>query len=137
GSLRPGDNLYTDSLVSVDLDTGKYVCHFQYIAHELWDLDAVSPPILIDVKDKDGKLISGVIHGGETGYVYIHNRDDCGLIRFSEAMVAQENVWQLPTKEGELYSLLGQIPLVRSVHRLLYGEGYAMSPAAGGGVGWS
>src|SRR4029077_8193801 len=37
GSLRPGDNLYTDSLVSLDLDTGKYVCHFQYIAHDVWD----------------------------------------------------------------------------------------------------
>ena len=43
GSLRPGDNLYTDSLVAVDLDTGKYKCHFQYIAHDVWDLDAVSP----------------------------------------------------------------------------------------------
>ena len=59
GSLRPGDNLYTDSLVSVDLDTGKYVCHFQYIAHDVWDLDAVSPPILVDVKDKDGKIDPG------------------------------------------------------------------------------
>jgi len=38
GSIRPGDNLYTNSLVSVDLDTGKYVCHFQYIAHDVWDL---------------------------------------------------------------------------------------------------
>ena len=46
GSLRPGDNLYTNSLVSVDLDTGKYVCHFQYIAHDVWDLDAVSPTVL-------------------------------------------------------------------------------------------
>ena len=137
GSLRPGDNLYTNSLVSVDLDTGKYVCHFQYIAHDLWDLDAVSPPILIDVKDKDGKVVSGVIHGGKTGYVYIHNRDDCGLIRFSEAMVPQENVWTLPTKESQLYSLLGRFPLVRSVHSLLFGEGNAMSPASNGGVGWS
>src|SRR3984957_20282738 len=36
GSIRPGDNLYTDSLVSLDLETGKYVCHFQYIAHDVW-----------------------------------------------------------------------------------------------------
>ena len=50
GSLRPGDNLYTNSLVSVDLDTGKYVCHFQYIAHDVWDLDAVSPTVLVDVR---------------------------------------------------------------------------------------
>ena len=59
GSLRPGDNLYTNSLVSLDLDTGKYVCHFQYIAHDVWDLDAVSPPVLVDVKDKGGKVDPG------------------------------------------------------------------------------
>jgi alcohol dehydrogenase (cytochrome c) len=114
GSLRPGDNLYTDSLVAVDLETGKYVCHFQYIAHDVWDLDAVSPPILVDVKDKDGKTVPGVIHGGKTGHVYVHNRDDCSLIRFSDAMVAQENMWVLPTKEGA-----------------------RMLPGANGGVEWS
>ena len=43
GAIRPGDNLYTNSLVAVDLATGKYKCHFQYIAHDVWDLDAVSP----------------------------------------------------------------------------------------------
>ena len=52
GSLRPGDNLYTDSLVSVDLDTGEYVCHLQYIAHDVWDLDAVSPPIITTVQGR-------------------------------------------------------------------------------------
>ena len=87
GSIRPGDNLYTNSLVSLDLDTGKYVCHFQYIAHDVWDLDSVSPPVLVDVKDKDGKVVPGVIHAGKTGNVYVHNRNDCSLIRFSEAMV--------------------------------------------------
>src|SRR6185437_7900878 len=46
GAVRPGDNLYTDSLVSLDLDTGKYVCHFQYVPHDVWDLDAVSPTVL-------------------------------------------------------------------------------------------
>jgi len=35
GSLRPGDNLYTNSLVSLDLETGRYICHFQYIAHDV------------------------------------------------------------------------------------------------------
>ena len=114
GSLRPGDNLYTNSLVSVDLDTGEYVCHFQYIAHDVWDLDAVSPPILVDVMDNDGNMVPGVLHGGKTGHVYIHNREDCSLIRFSEAMVPQENMWVLPTKDGE-----------------------RMLPGANGGVEWS
>src|SRR5262245_25316450 len=114
GSPRPGDNLYTNSLVSVDLDTGKYVCHFQYIAHDVWDLDAVSPAVLVDVKDKSGKTIPGVMHAGKTGHVYVHHRKDCSLIRFSDAMVAQENMWVLPTPEGA-----------------------RMLPGANGGVEWS
>jgi PQQ-dependent dehydrogenase (methanol/ethanol family) len=114
GSIRPGDNLYTNSLVAVDLDTGKYVCHFQYIAHDVWDLDAVSPPILTDVMDKNGNKVPGVLHAGKTGHVYVHDRSNCELIRFSEAMVPQENMWVLPTKEGK-----------------------RMLPGANGGVEWS
>jgi alcohol dehydrogenase (cytochrome c) len=114
GAIRPGDNLYTDSLVSLDLDTGKYACHFQYIAHDVWDLDAVSPPILVDVKDKDGNTVPGVIHAGKTGNVYVHKRDDCSLIRFSEPMVDQTGMWTLPTAEGA-----------------------KMLPGANGGVEWS
>ena len=114
GAQRPGDNLYTNSLVSVDLDTGKYVCHFQYIAHDVWDLDAVSPTILVDAKDKNGKVIPAVIHAGKTGHVYVNDRKDCSLIRFSEAMVPQENMWTLPTAQGA-----------------------RMLPGANGGVEWS
>jgi alcohol dehydrogenase (cytochrome c) len=100
GSVRPGDDLYTDSLVSLDLDTGKYVCHFQYIAHDLWDLDAVSPTVLTKVAGKDGKMIDGVLHAGKTGHIYVNDAKDCSLIRFSEAMIPQENMWVLPTKDG-------------------------------------
>jgi alcohol dehydrogenase (cytochrome c) len=114
GSIRPGDNLYTESLVSVDLDSGKYVCHFQFVAHDLWDLDATSPTILVDVKDKDGNVVPAVIHGNKTGHVYVNNRKDCSLIRFSDAMVAQENMWTLPTAAGA-----------------------RMLPGANGGVEWS
>ena len=114
GSLRPGDNLYTNSLIAVDLDTGEYICHFQYIAHDVWDLDAVSPTILTDVMDNDGNSVPGVLHGGKTGHVYVHRADDCSLIRHSEAMVPQENMWVLPTAEGE-----------------------RMLPGANGGVEWS
>jgi alcohol dehydrogenase (cytochrome c) len=114
GAARPGDNLYTDSLVSVDLDTGKYVCHFQYIAHDVWDLDAVSPTVLVEAKDNDGKVVPAVMQAGKTGHVYVNRRSDCGLIRFSEAMVPQENMWTLPTATGA-----------------------RMLPGANGGVEWS
>jgi alcohol dehydrogenase (cytochrome c) len=40
------------------------------------------------------------IHGGKTGHVYVHSRNDLSLIRFSEAMIPQENMWVLPTPQG-------------------------------------
>jgi alcohol dehydrogenase (cytochrome c) len=114
GAERPGDNLYTNSMVAIDLDNGTYKWHYQYISHDVWDLDAVSPTILVDVKDKDGKMVPAVIHGGKTGHIYVHRRDNGQLIRFSEAMIPQENMWVLPTAEGA-----------------------RMLPGANGGVEWS
>jgi len=114
GAIRPGDNLYTNSLVAVDLDSGQYKCHFQYIAHDVWDLDAVSPPILMPVEDNNGNTVKGVLHGGKTGYVYVHRARDCSLIRHSAPMVSQEGRWTLPTKTGA-----------------------RMLPGANGGVEWS
>lgn len=115
GGPRPGDNLYTDSLVAVDLDTGKYVCHFQYVPHDVWDLDATSPTVLADAKNETGAMVPAVLHAGKTGFVYVNDRKDCHLIRFSEAMVPQENMFALPTP----------------------GVGTRMLPGANGGVEWS
>ncbi|WP_246024865.1 pyrroloquinoline quinone-dependent dehydrogenase [Paraburkholderia dinghuensis] len=114
GAVRPGDNLYTDSLVAIDLDSGKYKWHYQYVPHDVWDLDAASPPILVDVRDASGKMVPAVIEGGKTGHVYVHDRATGKLIRFSQAMIPQENMWVLPTAEGA-----------------------RMLPGANGGVEWS
>jgi alcohol dehydrogenase (cytochrome c) len=114
GKERPGDNLYTDSIVAVDLNTGKYKWHYQYVPHDVWDLDAVSPVILTEAKDKNGKMVKVAIHGGKTGHVYVNDRATGELIRFSEAMVPQENMWVLPTAQGA-----------------------RMLPGANGGVEWS
>jgi alcohol dehydrogenase (cytochrome c) len=128
GSIRPGDNLYTESLVSLDLDTGKYVCHFQYIPHDLWDLDPAAPPILVDVKDNDGNVIQGVVGAGKIGHVYVHNRKDCSLIRFSEAMVQQDNMWAVPTPEGTrmLPGMFGGVASPMAVDPVL-GLAYALN----------
>jgi PQQ-dependent dehydrogenase (methanol/ethanol family) len=100
GTERPGDNLYTDSMVAIDLNTGKYKWHYQYVAHDVWDLDAVSPVILTEAKGKDGKMVKVAMHAGKTGYVYIHDRNTGELIRYSEGMVPQDGLWTLPTKDG-------------------------------------
>jgi len=114
GAERPGDNLYTNSMVAIDLNTGAYKWHFQYIAHDVWDLDAVSPVILTEAKDKAGKMRKVAIHAGKTGHVYVHDRATGELIRFSDAMIPQENMWVLPTANGA-----------------------RMLPGANGGVEWS
>jgi len=114
GAERPGDNLYTNSIVAIGLDKGTYKWHFQYIAHDVWDLDAVSPVILTTAAGKDGKMRKVAIHGGKTGHVYVHDRATGELIRHSEAMIPQENMWVLPTKDGK-----------------------RMLPGANGGVEWS
>jgi len=100
GAERPGDNLYTDSIVAVDLNTGKYKWHYQYVAHDVWDVDSVSPVILTEAKGKDGKMVKVAIHGGKTGFVYVHDRATGELIRLSEPMVPIDCMWTLPTKEG-------------------------------------
>src|SRR5271167_720718 len=120
GAIRPGDNLYTDSLVSVDLDTGKMACYFQYIAHDVWDLDATSPTVLVNVQDKNGKTVPGVLHAGKTGNIYVHDRKDCSLIRFTDAMVSQKGMWTLPTATAALDPSAAR-----------------MFPGANGGVEWS
>ncbi len=114
GKERPGDNLYTDSIVAVDLNTGEKKWHYQYVAHDVWDLDAVSPVILTEAKDKAGHMRKVAIHGGKTGHVYVHDRATGELIRFSDAMIPQENMWVLPTQSGA-----------------------RMLPGANGGVEWS
>ncbi len=114
GAERPGDNLYTDSIVAVDLNTGAYKWHYQYIPHDVWDLDSVAPVILTEAMGKDGKMRKVAVHGGKTGHVYVHDRATGELIRFSETMIPQENLWVLPTKEGA-----------------------RMLPGANGGVEWS
>jgi PQQ-dependent dehydrogenase (methanol/ethanol family) len=114
GKERPGDNLYTDSIVAIDLNSGAYKWHYQYVAHDVWDLDAVSPVILTEAKDKSGTMRKVAVHGGKTGHVYVHDRASGELIRFSEAMIPQENMWVLPTANGA-----------------------RMLPGANGGVEWS
>ncbi|MFQ5467045.1 MAG: pyrroloquinoline quinone-dependent dehydrogenase [Kiloniellaceae bacterium] len=114
GTVRPGDNRWSDSLVALDAETGKMVWGYQYVPHDVWDLDAVSPPILADVMGKGGELIPGVIHGGKTAWTYIHDRATGKLLRRSPPMVPHDNLFALPTAEGT-----------------------RMLPGANGGVEWS
>ena len=73
GAVRPGDNLFTVSIVAIDAKTGKYKWHFQEVHHDMWDYDAPNPVILFDVMI-DGKMRKGLAQAGKTGFVYILDR---------------------------------------------------------------
>ena len=66
---RLGPNLFYNSVVSVDLNTGKYMWHFQEIEHDLWNLDMAAPPILLDIDQMDY-----VAQATKTGQLIILNR---------------------------------------------------------------
>lgn len=109
GAIRPGDNLWTESIVAVDATNGRMKWGLQYLPHDVWDLDAVSPPII--ARDGNRKV---VVHAGKTGWVYVIDAETGRLIRYSDAFVPQENMYALPTPEGT-----------------------RMLPGANGGANWS
>jgi glucose dehydrogenase len=73
GGHRPGNNLFGESLVCVDLKTGQRKWHFQFVHHPIWDHDMSSAAMLTDV-NKDGKIIKAVAVPSKQGYVYAFNR---------------------------------------------------------------
>jgi len=69
-AARPGDNLYTNSVVAIDVDTGKIAWHVQQLAGDFHDWDTNAAPVLYE---KDGRRLMAV--GTKEGYVYIYDRD--------------------------------------------------------------
>lgn len=89
-SVRPGDNLFSASVVAIDVKTGKYRWHFQEVHHDIWDYDAPNPIILFDA-EYQGKKRKGLAHAGKTGWVYILDRvTGEPLIGIEEKPVPQE-----------------------------------------------
>jgi quinohemoprotein ethanol dehydrogenase len=74
GSGRPGENLFTASIVALDAATGKYKWHFQEVHHDIWDYDAPSPVVLWNAK-VDGEEVKGLSQPGKTGWLYMLNRE--------------------------------------------------------------
>ena len=73
GGHRPGDNLFGESLVAVDLETGERRWHFQFVHHPMWDYDVPCPPILVDIT-VDGREIQAVAQPTKQGWVYVFDR---------------------------------------------------------------
>jgi quinoprotein glucose dehydrogenase len=73
GGDRPGDNLFGNSIVAVDVQTGKRMWHFQTVHHDLWDLDQPSAPGLVDIM-QNGRTVPALAAISKTGYLFILDR---------------------------------------------------------------
>jgi quinohemoprotein ethanol dehydrogenase len=90
GAVRAGDNLYTSSIVAVEVTTGRYRWHFQQVHHDIWDFDGPSPVVLFDL-EIDGRQRKGLAQPSKTGWVYILDRTDgTPLVGIDERPVPQE-----------------------------------------------
>jgi glucose dehydrogenase len=100
-TTRPGDNLYTVSLVCLDIQTGKIRWHFQQVPHDEWGYDVASPPVLFDYPHQ-GKMIPAVGQAAKIGWYYIHNRITGELLRKSDEFVEHKNIFAKPSPQGEV-----------------------------------
>ena len=99
GSSRPGDNLYTTSLVALDAETGEYRWHYQFVPHDMWGYDVASPPVLFTT-EIDGESRPVVGQAGKTGWFYVLDRQSGEFLYKSEAFVPQHNMFTQATEDG-------------------------------------
>jgi PQQ-dependent dehydrogenase (methanol/ethanol family) len=100
GTSRQGDNLYSDSIVALDVHTGQLKWYYQEVKHDVWDYDAVSNVVLFDVH-QNGETIPAAAEAGKVGWVFIVDRRTGKLIRKSDPYVMMsKNMFSTPTRAG-------------------------------------
>lgn len=113
GSVRPGDNRWTNSVCALQVADGRMQWCSQYLPHDLWDLDAASPPFLLEI-GKAGRTIPAVGHFSKVGFLYVWDRATGELVTRSDSYVPQQNLFARITVEGVV-----------------------VAPGPGGGTNWS
>ncbi len=113
GGDRPGNNLFANSIVAVDAETGKYKWHFQTVHHDLWDSDMPNPPVLVDIM-QNGRRVPALASVGKTGWMFILDRvTGKPIFGVEERPVPKGEVpgeWYSPTQP---FPLKPSVPLVR------------------------
>ena len=94
GSVRLGDNLYTDSIVALDVRSGKLRWYYQEVKHDLWDYDATSNVVLFDVH-VNGRTIPAAGQASKVGWFFIVDRRTGKLLRKSQPFVQQANLFRI------------------------------------------
>ncbi len=124
GDVRPGDNLYTCSMVALDTDTGKMKWHFQFTPHDTHDWDAIGDPVLVDIT-LGGRTVKAVIQANRNGYFYALDRTN-GKFLFAQPYTTIS--WSSGIgPDGKPQLIPGQEPSE---------QGTRACPGIGGGHNW-
>jgi PQQ-dependent dehydrogenase (methanol/ethanol family) len=127
GGARPGDNLYTSSVVALNADTGKLAWYHQEIPHDDWDYDsALGESLLLDVP-VDGKMQKLAVHQNKSGFVFVYDRTNGKIVNVYPMIHTYNFVERIDPKTGEL---IGRKP-----PRL--GKPEFICPWIAGGRGWN
>ena len=148
GRIRPGDNLFSVSMVAVEAKTGKYRWHFQQVHHDIWDYDSPNPVMLFDVM-LNGRLRKAAVEASKTGRVYILDRiTGKPLVGIDEKPVVQEprqrTAATQPFPRGDAFVpqeidiAPEDYPLVNQgrIFTPFWTEGVVAKPAPRGGANW-
>jgi len=128
GDRRPGDNLYTSSVLALDVETGKLRGYHQYHWNDSWDWDEVSAPLLIDVQ-RDGRTVHGLVHPARDGYLWFLERAESGISFVAAKPYVTQNVFtSIDPKTGR--------PSYDESHKPAVGKSAKYCPSLWGGKDW-
>ncbi|MBD93561.1 MAG: quinoprotein glucose dehydrogenase [Acidobacteria bacterium] len=104
GGHRHGDNLFSDSLVAVDIETGERLWYYQFIHHDVWDWDLPCAPILVDIT-VDGREIKAIAQPSKQTWLYVFDRETGEPV-----WPIEERAVEASTVPGELLALTQPYP---------------------------
>jgi len=128
GDQRPGDNLYSASVLALDADSGKLRAYHQYHWNDSWDWDEVSAPVLMDVKRGD-RTIKGLVHPARNGYLWLlERRADAIAFVDAKPYVKQTAFTSIDPRTGR--------PTYDESKKPVTGKKVAFCPSLWGGKDW-
>lgn len=124
GETRPGDDLYTDCVLALDVDTGTLKWYFQFTPHDLYDYDANETPVLIDV-DEHGERRKLLVQANRNGFLYFLDRTNGKFLKAPRFL--NEVTWAKGVDATGRPILSGLIPT---------SEGTRICPGIDGATNW-